>query len=90
MAVHAARRREGVGRRLIERAVADLARDGVEILSVLTLGPSAVERRAGDNYAGTRAFYVALGFVPIRELELKTWRSPALMLALALAQRANT
>jgi ribosomal protein S18 acetylase RimI-like enzyme len=80
MAVHAGFRRQGLGRALVEEAARRLAHDGVQLVSVMTLGPSAVERRASDNYADTRAFYDALGFLPVRELRLQGWRSPALML----------
>ena len=51
------------------------------MLCVLTLGPSVPED-AADNYAGTRAFYQSCGFVPLRELELRSWNDAyALMLA---------
>jgi GNAT superfamily N-acetyltransferase len=55
--------RHGIGRSLIERAAADLRRDGVELLQVKTFGPS------GDSepYERTRAFYAALGFLPLEE-----------------------
>jgi ribosomal protein S18 acetylase RimI-like enzyme len=85
MAVHADSRRQGHGRALVEEAARRLARDGVQLLCVLTLGPSAVERRESDNYADTRRFYDALGFVPLRELRLDGWNSPALMLVRRLA-----
>jgi ribosomal protein S18 acetylase RimI-like enzyme len=85
MAVRADSRRRGHGRALVEEAARRLARDGVQLLCVLTLGPSAVEGRESDNYADTRAFYDALGFVPLRELRLDGWNSPALMLVRRLA-----
>ena len=85
MAVHADRRRRGVGRGLIERAVDDLARARVELLSVLTLAESEPEERETDNYAGTRAFYRALGFVPLRELALEEWDDRALILVRRLS-----
>ena len=55
--------RSGVGRRVVERVVADLTADGVRLLQVKTFGPS------GDSaeYARTRAFYAALGFLPLEE-----------------------
>jgi len=84
MAVRADRRRHGIGRRLIERAVGDLAREGVELLSVLTLAASEPEERDSDNYADTRAFYRALDFVPLRELSLESWDDRAVILARAL------
>lgn len=84
MAAHADYRRHGLGRALIERAAANLAADGARMLCVLTLGPSVPED-ATDNYAGTRAFYQSCGFVPLRELELRSWNDAyALMLARAL------
>ena len=85
MAVRADCRRRGFGRALVEDAAERLARDGVRLLCVLTLGPSAIERRVSDTYADTRAFYEALGFVPLRELHLLGWNSPALMLVRPLA-----
>jgi ribosomal protein S18 acetylase RimI-like enzyme len=85
MAVRADRRRRGVGRGLIERAVDDLAPDRVELLSVLTLAESEPEERETDNYAGTRAFYRALGFVPLRELALEEWDDRALILVRRLS-----
>jgi ribosomal protein S18 acetylase RimI-like enzyme len=84
MGVRADCRRRGRGRALADEAAHRLARDGVQLLSVLTLGPSAIESRPADNYADTRAFYEALGFVPLRELSLDGWRSPALMLVRTL------
>jgi ribosomal protein S18 acetylase RimI-like enzyme len=81
MAVHAERRRHGIGRRLIERAVEDLARDGVQLLSLLTVSDSEPDERESDNYADTRAFYRALGFIPLRELALESWDERAVILA---------
>jgi predicted N-acetyltransferase YhbS len=80
MAVRADRRRRGIGRALVERAVDDLAHDGVTILSVLTVAESEPDERETDNYADTRAFYGALGFVPLRELALESWDERAVML----------
>lgn len=81
MAVRADRRRHGIGKRLIERAARDLASEGVELLSVLTLAESEPEERETDNYADTRRFYRALGFVPLRELSLESWDDRAVILA---------
>lgn len=84
MAAHADHRRRGLGRALIEAAALSLREDGVRMLCVLTLGPSVPEE-AGDNYAGTRAFYEATGFVPLRELGLREWNDAfALILVRAL------
>lgn len=84
MAVRADRRRLGIGRELVERAIEDLSREGVEFLSVLTLAESVPEERETDNYADTRAFYRALGFVPLRELALESWDDRALILVRTL------
>jgi GNAT superfamily N-acetyltransferase len=81
MAVRAGHRRRGIGRRLIERALEKLARDGVELLSVLTVADSEPDERESDNYADTRAFYRAMGFVPLRELALESWNERAVILA---------
>lgn len=85
LAVHAEHRRGGIGRRLVAEAVRALGTEGVEMLFVLTLGPSVPEPGVEDGYAGTRAFYRALGFVPLREFALRTWNDPAaLVMAKAL------
>ena len=55
--------RAGIGRQLLTRVEADLRADGVELLQVKTLGPSA----ASPGYERTRAFYAATGFVPLEE-----------------------
>ena len=81
MAVRHDRRRQGHGRALVESAVADLAADGVELLSLLTMAESEPEDRESDNYAETRAFYRALGFVPLRELVLDGWDDRAVIMA---------
>ena len=80
MAVRADCRRRGIGRALVEWAVDDLGRDGVELLSVLTVAESEPDWRETDNYADTRAFYRALGFVPLRELALESWDERAVIL----------
>lgn len=85
MAVRADRRRRGIGRQLIERAADDLSHDGVELLSVLTVADSEPDERAGDNYADTRAFYRALGFVALRELALEEWNERAVILVRTLS-----
>jgi GNAT superfamily N-acetyltransferase len=55
--------RLGIGRRILERIVADLRAEAVKLLQVKTYGPS------GDSaeYARTRLFYEAVGFVPLEE-----------------------
>jgi GNAT superfamily N-acetyltransferase len=84
MAVHADHRRRGVGRVLMERVKREMTSRGHRVLHVLTLGPSEPEE-VEDGYGGTRAFYEAMGFTPLRELELRSWSSGVgLMLALPL------
>jgi GNAT superfamily N-acetyltransferase len=63
MGVTPDRHRRGLGRRLVEAAVGLVAADGVCLLQVKTLGPS----HPSAGYARTRAFYTALGFVPLEE-----------------------
>jgi GNAT superfamily N-acetyltransferase len=63
MAVDRGRHRAGIGRRLVARAEARLRREGVVLLQVKTRGPSAPDQ----NYEKTRAFYGALGFLPLEE-----------------------
>jgi ribosomal protein S18 acetylase RimI-like enzyme len=63
MGVRPERHREGIGRRMLQHAEVGLARAGVEYLQVKTLSPSAPD----ENYAKTRAFYLAYGFRPLEE-----------------------
>jgi GNAT superfamily N-acetyltransferase len=78
MAVRQGTRRGGVGRRLIERVVSEVDQP----LLVLTAGASSVEPDAdpNDNYEGTRSFYKAMGFIPVKELTPEGWSQPALLL----------
>jgi ribosomal protein S18 acetylase RimI-like enzyme len=55
--------RHGIGRILIESAARLAASQGVQFLTVKTLSPARVD----PNYAATRAFYQAVGFLPIEE-----------------------
>lgn len=76
MAVHPDWHRRGVGRQLLAAAEADLVADGVRMLQVKTLGAS----RPDENYARTREFYLAMGFLPLEEL-LDLWPdNPCLIL----------
>ena len=56
--------RRGLGRRLLGKAEEALRADGIRLLQVKTLGPS----RPNAAYARTRAFYAALGFLPLEEI----------------------
>lgn len=51
----------GVGRALVEAAASHAAARGARLMSVKTLAPSHPD----PNYAATRRFYNALGFVPV-------------------------
>ncbi len=73
LAVHAEHRRGGIGRRLVERVVSALTEEGVEMVCVMTLGPSVPEPGVADSYAGTRTFYRRVGFVAVKELALSSW-----------------
>jgi ribosomal protein S18 acetylase RimI-like enzyme len=55
--------RLGIGRRILDRVVADLRSGGVRLLQVKTFGPSG----SSVEYERTRAFYEAVGFLPIEE-----------------------
>ena len=80
MGVARKERRRGVGRALVNRVVGDLARSGIKSLTVQTLGPSD----ADPAYVETRAFYEAMGFVPLREFRQAGWRSPTLVMVRSL------
>lgn len=84
MAVHQRVRRMGIGRRLIAHLVDAAIGDGLQMLFVVTLGPSALEPDVTDGYGGTRRFYEARGFVPLKELDSWGPDSPGLVLARAL------
>lgn len=74
--------RQGIGRALVAAAESWCRGRGVRYLQVKTLGPS----RESRGYAATRAFYEALGFVPLEELHgLWPGDNPALVLVKHLA-----
>jgi GNAT superfamily N-acetyltransferase len=77
--VMALRREEhgkGIGGALVGHAEALLIARGSEYLEVKTLGPS----RPNDDYARTRGFYAAVGFVPLEENELWGEGNPCLIM----------
>jgi rhodanese-related sulfurtransferase/GNAT superfamily N-acetyltransferase len=76
MAVGAAHRGRGVGRALIEALVADLHRDRARYLVVKTLS----DRDDDPGYAATRAFYEAMAFTPLMDLDIWGPANPALVL----------
>jgi GNAT superfamily N-acetyltransferase len=63
MGVLPAYRGRGIGRSLVEAVTSWAITSGVRVLYVKTLGPSDPD----PGYAETRAFYEAVGFVPIEE-----------------------
>ncbi len=67
LAVRARDRRRGIGRALIDAISERCRADGDRILLVKTLSD---REDPGPEYAETRAFYLALGFVPVVELDL--------------------
>lgn len=76
MAVRPAHHRAGAGRALIEFVERDLARQGVRLLQVKTLGPS----RPCAHYERTRRFYQAMGFAPLEEFPTLWPGNPCLLL----------
>lgn len=76
MGVHADHRRSGNGRTLIAALVNELAARGIGELRVKTLS----DRDPDPDYAETRAFYLAMGFTPERELDIWGPDNPALLL----------
>ena len=81
MAVLPHAHRRGVGAALVERAAAHARAQGFALLHVKTLAPSDPD----PNYAATRAFYAAVGFVPLEELP-QVWgpQNPCLIMVRAL------
>ncbi len=76
LAVRRDRHRQGIGRLLVEAVVTDLRTADVRLLEVHTVGPSY----ESEGYARTRAFYEAVGFVPMNELQRIDWSGPTLIL----------
>lgn len=81
MAVRPDRHRRGAGRALVAAAAAHAAARGATLLTVKTLAPSSPDRA----YARTRAFYRAMGFVPLEVFPTLWGRdNPCLLMALPL------
>ncbi|HZR95757.1 MAG TPA: coenzyme F420-0:L-glutamate ligase [Gaiellaceae bacterium] len=77
MGVRPERHRDGLGRELVRAAEAWCADAGVEYLQVKTLAATS----RSEHYAQTRAFYEAVGFVPLEVLPtLWNETNPALLL----------
>ncbi|MDX6486230.1 MAG: coenzyme F420-0:L-glutamate ligase / coenzyme F420:gamma-L-glutamate ligase [Gaiellaceae bacterium] len=77
MGVLPGQHRRGIGRALVQAAEAWCRVNGIEYLQVKTVADSS----PSEEYAGTRAFYEALGFVPLEVFpELWDSHNPALLL----------
>ncbi|HEY7032206.1 MAG TPA: GNAT family N-acetyltransferase [Thermomicrobiales bacterium] len=81
LAVAPARRRRGLGRRLIDTAAGQCRAAGARLLLVETLADTV----PSPAYAETRAFYRSVGFVPLVVLP-EVWgpENPCLLLVRAL------
>ena len=83
-AVAADRRGAGLGARLVNHVLDELSADGVQIVEVKTLDPSA----GYAPYDATRAFWLARGFIQLDTIDpFPDWPpgNPAAILAVALA-----
>jgi ribosomal protein S18 acetylase RimI-like enzyme len=85
MAVAPGHHRRGIGRALLRELERDLVAEGVGMLQVKTLGPSHPDR----HYALTRAFYTAMGFLPLQELPNIWPGNPCLIMVKPLAAFAT-
>lgn len=85
IAVDPEHRGSGVGRALVEHIVEASEHDGCSLLSVHTVGPSFEH----EPYAQTRAFYRAVGFLPLEEHDGLDWSGPSLILVRPLAGAAG-
>jgi GNAT superfamily N-acetyltransferase len=77
------RRHGGIGTALVQRALDELAREGVEVVEVKTLDASAEY----EPYVATRAFWEARGFVQVDCIDpLPDWQpgNPAAIYVAAL------
>jgi predicted N-acetyltransferase YhbS len=87
LAVRDGRRRGGIGRALVEAVIEDATQTGAQLVVVETLGPSVAEPEVADGYSGTRAFYARLGFLPVKEVQLRDWNDDfAILLARVLTE----
>jgi GNAT superfamily N-acetyltransferase len=74
--------RRGVGRSLVAAVEVGLVRDGCQVLQVKTLGASHPD----PGYAHTRAFYLAVGFLPLEETGALWPGSPCLIMVKPLVE----
>ncbi|WP_170177121.1 GNAT family N-acetyltransferase [Myceligenerans xiligouense] len=80
LAVRREHHRTGIGRALLRRAEDDMRARGVRLLTVKTFGPS----RPDPGYDRTRAFYEAVGFLPVEEFPDMWAENPCLLMAKVL------
>ena len=85
LAVDPDRHRQGIGAALVDAAESELRGDGCQVLQVKTLGPSHPDSR----YALTRAFYQAVGFIPLEETHDLWPENPCLLMIKALVSRSS-
>jgi GNAT superfamily N-acetyltransferase len=83
MAVTPSWHRRGVGRALVAAVEADLGADGCRLLQVKTLGATHPD----PGYARTRAFYRAVGFLPLEETAALWPENPCLIMVKPLPPR---
>ena len=81
LAVHAHHRRRGFGRELLVALQQELRTRGDRLVLVKTLSDRT---DPGPEYAETRAFYLAMGFLPVAELDLYGPENPIQLLAMPL------
>ena len=68
--------RAGLGALLVEHAAVRAQAVGCSILHMKTIGPSSDD----TNYAKTRLFWEAVGFVPMEEMDIWTPTNPCLLM----------
>ncbi len=76
LAVSPHNHRQGIGRALVDAFEADMVAAGVRVLQVKTLGPS----QADEAYGRTLSFYLAMGYIPLEELQGIWAENPCLIL----------
>jgi GNAT superfamily N-acetyltransferase len=80
LAVHAGMHRQGVGGALLKKVEDELRKREARLLEVKTLGPSHPD----EGYQKTRAFYSAIGFLPLDEINLWGPDQPCLIMVKVL------
>ena len=86
MAVHPSHRGQGHGRALVDALAHTLHDDGTRFLAVKTLS----DRDPYPPYGETRAFYQAMGFLPLMDLDIWGPENPALLLVRSVLHPPGT